>query len=140
MSEILAELRRVFDGAVKDPDGYRIAYGYDSTEKNYLVVKRTIIHSFVVGYVPGAKDLAILEVSGEPGEIEAAEPLYVTASTLRSAKKDLQRRYVIRTTDGDKVRFTVLPTVPRLLQAAYVLGVEQRDEAAAFAEYFDTLR
>ena len=53
MSEILAELRRVFDGAVKDPDGYRIVYGYDSVEKNYLVAKRTIIHSFVVGYVPG---------------------------------------------------------------------------------------
>ncbi|TDC46236.1 hypothetical protein E1212_27340 [Jiangella ureilytica] len=140
MNEILAELRQVFDGAVKDPDGYRIVHGYDSVEKNYLVAKRTIIHSFVVGYVPGAKELAILPVDGDDGALTAGEPLYVTPSTLRSAKKDLQRRYVIRTTDGATVRFTVLPKVPRLLQAAYVLGVEQRDEAAAFAEYFDTLR
>lgn len=140
MSDVLAELRHVFDGAVKDPDGYRIVYGYDAVEKNYVVVKRTIIHSFVVGYVPGTKDLAIVEVDGDPGALTAGQPLYVTADTLKSAKKDLQRRYVIRTTDGAKVRFTVLPKVPRLLQAAYVLDVEQRDEAAAFGEYFDTLR
>lgn len=136
----MAELRRVFDGVVKDPDGYRIVYGYDAVEKNYVVMKRTVVHSYVVGYVPGAKDLVIVEVAGDAGDLEAAEPLYVTAATLRSAKKDLQRRYVIRTTDGAKMRFTVLPKVPRLLQAAYVLDAEQRDEAAAFGEYFDTLR
>ncbi|PZF85427.1 hypothetical protein C1I92_04760 [Jiangella anatolica] len=136
----MTELRRVFDAAVKDPDGYRIVYGYDSVEKNYIVAKRTIIHSYVVGYVPGTKDLAIVEVVGDPGSLGALDPVYVTAANLQTAKKDLQRRYVVKTTDGAKVRFIVLPKVPKLLQAAYVLDVEQRDEAAAFGEYFDTLR
>lgn len=141
MSDFRAELRRVFAGAVDDPGRYRVVYahGYGAVEKEYLVAEHTI-HSFVVGYVPGAKELAIVPVYIDVGVPRTGEPLYVTLSTLRSARKDRQRRYVISTTDGAKVRFTVLPRVPRFSRIAYALGLKQRDEGSAFAEYFDTLR
>ncbi|WP_116951581.1 hypothetical protein [Jiangella endophytica] len=61
MSVFAAELRRLFDSAVTTPGRYRIVFGdgYGSVQNEYLVAEHTI-HSFVAGYVPGAKELAFV--------------------------------------------------------------------------------
>lgn len=138
--QLKAALHTAFDSVVENGTSYTKVYATEVKQKNFIVFRTTTISNFVVGFRPGQKDLVIVPVDENNGQVTAGGPLTITSSNLASVKKrDLQGRFVIKTTDGQTFRLTVIPSVPKLMAAAYQLPVDQKAEYDAFAEVRDQL-
>lgn len=138
--QMKAALHAAFDSVVQNGPSYTKVYATQMKQKNFIVFRMTTISNFVVGFRPGQKDLVIVPVDENKGQVTAGSPLTITSSNLASVKKrDLQGRFVIKTTDGQTFRLTVIPSVPKLMAAAYQLPVDQKAEYDAFATVRDQL-
>jgi hypothetical protein len=138
--EMKAALHTAFDAVVENGPTYTKVYATEVKQKNFIVFRTTTISNFVVGFRPGQTDLVIVPVDENNGQVTAGGPLTITSSNLASVKKrDLQGRFVIKTTDGQTFRLTVIPSVPKLMAAAYQLPVDQKAEYEAFAAVRDQL-
>ncbi|MFI9009205.1 hypothetical protein ACIGNX_18455 [Actinosynnema sp. NPDC053489] len=138
--ELKAGLRAVFDSVVEDGPSYTKVYAAEIRQKNFIVYRTTTVSNFVVGFRPGRTDLVVLPVDERDGSLIPGTPLAITDANRASVKKrDLQGRFVIKTTDGRTFRFTVIPSVPELLSIAYRLPVDQREEYEAFLAVRDAL-
>ena len=138
--EMKAALHAAFDGAVTDGPGYTKVYGAEIKQKNFIVFRTTTVSNFAVGFLPGQTDLVIVPLDEKNGAITAGTPLTITDANRASVKKrDLQGRFVIKTTDGRTFRLSILPSVPKLLAAAYQLPVDQKEEYEAFTTLRDAL-
>ncbi|TDV56573.1 hypothetical protein [Actinophytocola oryzae] len=138
--ELKAGMHAAFDSVVENGTSYTKVYASEIRQKNYIVFRSTTVSNFVVGFRPGRTDLVIVPVDEDKGSITAGTPLTITNENLASVKKrDLQGRFVIKTTDGRTFRLTVIPSVPKLMAAAYQLPVDQKDEYEAFTAVRDQL-
>jgi hypothetical protein len=138
--ELKAAMHAAFDAVVENGTSYTKVYATEIKQKNYVVFRRTTISNFVIGFRPGQTDLVIVPVDENNGSVTAGGPLSITSSNLASVKKrDLQGRFVIKTTDGQTFRLTVIPSVPKVMAAAYQLPVDQKAEYEAFTAVRDQL-
>jgi hypothetical protein len=130
-----AQIHALFDATVPDGAEYTKVYAAEIRTKNYLVFQRTTVANFAIGFKPGSTDLVILPLGTDQDALVAGEPIHVTDGNRRSVKKrDLQGRFVIETTDGQKFRLSVVPSVPKITSAFYQLPVDQKAEWDAFEE------
>jgi hypothetical protein len=138
--QLKASIHAAFDAAVADGTSYTKVYAAEIKQKNFIVFRTTTVSNFAVGFRPGRTDLVIVPVEEKNGTITAGTPLTITDANRASVKKrDLQGRFVIKTTDGQTFRLGILPSVPKLMAAAYQLPVDQKAEYEAFTALRDTL-
>jgi len=136
-----ASIHAAFDSVVPDGPSYTKVYAVEMKQKNYVVFRRTTISNFAIGFRPGRTDLVIVPLDENNGAVTAAgSPLTITDANRASVKKrDLQGRFVIKTTDGQTFRLTVMPSVPKITAAFYQLPVDQKAEYEAFVALRDSL-
>ena len=91
--------------------------------------------NYAVGFKPGSTDLVILPLDEQKGAITAGSPVTITDANRGEVKKrDLQGRFRVATTDGQKFRLAVIPSIPKIAAAWYQFPVEQKAEYVAFQE------
>jgi hypothetical protein len=138
--ELKAAMHAAFESVVQDGRTYTKVYAAEIKQRNYIVYQSTSVSNFVVGFRPGQTDLVIVPVDEKKGAVTAGSPLTITDENRASVKKrDLQGRFVIKTTAGQTFRLSVLPSVPKVLAAAYQLPVDQKAEYEAFVALRDSL-
>lgn len=138
--ELKAAIHSAFESVVADGASYTKVYATEVKQKNYIVFRTTTVSNFAVGFKPGRTDLVIVPIDEHGGAVTAGAPLTVTDANRASVKKrDLQGRTVIKTTDGQTFKLSVLPSVPKLMAAAYQLPVDQKAEYEAFVAVRDSL-
>jgi hypothetical protein len=138
--QMKAAIHAAFDSAVADGAGYTKVYAAEIRQKNYLVFRTTTVSNFAVGFRPGRTELVLVPLEEKNGTVTAGTPLTITDANRASVKKrDLQGRFVIKTTDGQTFRLSIIPSVTKLLAAAYQLPVEQKAEYEAFTALRDSL-
>ncbi|HEY0499178.1 MAG TPA: hypothetical protein VGD48_25770 [Kutzneria sp.] len=138
--ELKAAIHAAFESVVADGTSYTKVYASEMKQKNYIVFRTTTVSNFAVGFKPGRTELVIVPLDENKGVITAGTPLTVTDANRASVKRrDLQGRTVIKTTDGQTFKLSVLPSVPKLMAAAYQLPVEQKAEYEAFVAVRDTI-
>jgi len=135
--EIKMQLNSVFSRAVPESATYQTVYATWLQTKNYIIFQKQIVHNYIVGFRPSQKDMVILEINDDLEQLDA--PQFITQRNKQSVKKDFQQRYVIQAENLPKYKLTVMPSVPKMLTAAYMLPVEQKQEAAAFMEFMKTM-
>lgn len=136
-NEIKSQMHSLFNKQVPDASSYQIVYASYMQTKHYIIFQKQIMHNYIVGFRPEQKDMVILEINSDLEQVAA--PQYINQSNKQSVKKDFQQRYVVQATDLPKYKLSVLPSVPKMLAAAYMLPVEQKQEAAAFADFMKTM-
>jgi hypothetical protein len=136
---ILHELRLLFDGSVKGGAEYRLVYGYHMRQRNYIVYRSTIVTNYAIGYKPGTRQLVAVPVSGDPGRLVAGEPAFIDENNYAGKRRSLQGSTVLKTTDGGKMAFIVLPKVTKLMTIVYQLPVNQEQEYAYFDQFIKAL-
>ncbi|EOD67764.1 hypothetical protein [Amycolatopsis vancoresmycina] len=138
--QMKAAIHAAFDGAVDGGASYTKVYAAEIRQKNYLIFRTTSVANFALGFRPGQTDLVLVPLEEKNGTVTAGTPLTITDANRASVKKrDLQGRFVIKTTDGRTFRLSILPSVTKLLAAAYQLPVEQKAEYEAFTALRDSL-
>ncbi len=138
--QLKAAIHAAFDAAVADGTSYTKVYAAEIKQKNFIVFRTTTVSNFAVGFRPGQTDLVIVPLDEKNGAITAGTPLTITDANRASVKKrDLQGRFVIKTTDGQTFRLSIIPSVPKLLAAGYQLPVDQKEEYEAFTTLRDAL-
>ncbi|WP_284747559.1 hypothetical protein [Amycolatopsis sp. RTGN1] len=138
--ELKAAIHAAFDAAVADGTSYTKVYAAEIKQKNFIVFRTTTVSNFAVGFRPGQTDLVIVPLEEKSGTVTAGTPLTITDANRASVKKrDLQGRFVIKTTEGQSFKLSILPSVPKLLAASYQLPVEQKAEYEAFTTLRDAL-
>ncbi|CAG7646558.1 hypothetical protein [Actinacidiphila bryophytorum] len=131
--ELKAAIHAAFDATVPDGAGYTKVYASDMKQRNYIVFRSTTIYNYAVGFRPGSTDLVILPVDEDKGRITAGTPVTITDANRGAVKKrDLQGRFVISVSDGQRFRLTVIPSVPKIAAGFYQLPVDQKEEFEAF--------
>jgi len=135
-----AAIHAAFDSVVEDGRSYTKVYACEMKQKNFIVYRSTTISNFAVGFRPGRTDLIIVPLDENKGTVTAGTPLTITDANRASVKKrDLQGRFVIKTTDGQSFKLSVLPSVPKITAAFYQLPVDQKAEYEAFVALRDSL-
>jgi hypothetical protein len=138
--ELKAAMHAAFDTVVENGTSYTKVYATEVKQKNFIIFRTTTVSNFVVGFRPGQTDLVIVPVDENGGSVTAGSPLTITRDNLASVKKrDLQGRFVIKTNDGQTFRLAVIPSVPKVMAAAYQLPVDQKAEYEAFVAVRDQL-
>ncbi|MEU4254134.1 hypothetical protein AB0F15_42755 [Amycolatopsis sp. NPDC026612] len=138
--QMKAAIHAAFDSAVADGTSYTKVYAAEIRQKNYLVFRTTSVANFALGFKPGQTDLVLVPLEEKNGTVTAGTPLTINDANRASVKKrDLQGRFVIKTTDGRTFRLSIIPSVTKLLAATYQLPVEQKAEYEAFTALRDTL-
>ncbi|TDC64202.1 hypothetical protein [Streptomyces hainanensis] len=131
--ELKAAIHAAFDAAVPDGTSYTKVYASDMRQRNYIVFQSTKVYNYAVGFKPGGTELVVVPVDEDGGAVSAGTPVRITDANRGNVKKrDLQGRFHVATTDGQKFRLTVIPSVPKITAAFYQLPVEQREEFEAF--------
>ncbi|BAV05851.1 hypothetical protein SAMN05421788_10811 [Filimonas lacunae] len=134
---IKAQMQSLFSSAVPDANTYQTVYASYLQTKNYVIFQKQIVHNYIVGFRPAQKDMVILEINSDLEQIDA--PTFITQSNKPTVKKDFQQRYVIQAENLPKYKLSVMPVVSKLLASAYMLPVEQKQEAAAFTEFMKAM-
>jgi hypothetical protein len=138
--QLKAAIHDAFDTVVADGQTYTKVYAAEIKQKNYVIFRKTTVSNFAVGFRPGRTELVIVPIDENSGNVTAGSPLTITDANRASVKKrDLQGRFVIKTTDGQTFRLSVLPSVPKIMAAAYQLPVDQKPEYEAFTAVRDSL-
>jgi hypothetical protein len=138
--ELKAAIHAAFESVVEDGASYTKVYAAEIKQKNYVVFRKTTVSNFAVGFRPGRTDLVVVPIDEKNGAVTAGTPLTITDANRASVKKrDLQGRFVIKTTDGRAFRLNVIPSVPKLMAVAYQLPVDQKAEYEAFVTLRDSL-
>ena len=138
--ELKAAIHSAFDSVVEDGRSYTKVYAAEIKTQNFIVFRRTTVSNFAVGFRPGRTDLVIVPLDENTGRVTAATPLTITDANRASVKKrDLQGRFVIKTTDGQSFKLIVIPSVPKITAAFYQLPVDQKAEYEAFVALRDSL-
>jgi hypothetical protein len=138
--QLKAAIHAAFDSAVEGGAGYTKVYAAEIKQKNFIVFRTTTVSNFAVGFRPGQTDLVIVPLEEKSGTVTPGTPLTITDANRASVKKrDLQGRFVIKTTEGQSFKLSILPSVPKLLAAGYQLPVEQKAEYEAFTTLRDAL-
>ncbi|MFF3501803.1 hypothetical protein [Streptomyces sp. NPDC003247] len=133
--QLKAEIHAAFDAAVPDGAGYTKVYASDMKERNFIVYRSTTVYNYAVGFRPGSTELVIVPVDEDNGRVSAGTPVVITDANRGAVKKrDLQGRFHISTTDGQKFRLSVIPSVPKITAGFYQLPVDQKAEYDAFQE------
>jgi len=135
-----AAIHAAFDSVVPNGPSYTKVYGAEIKQQNFIVFRRTTISNFAIGFQPGRTDLVIVPLDENNGTVTAGSPLTITdANRAMVKKRDLQGRFVIKTTDGQTFKLSVIPSVPKITAAFYQLPVDQKAEYDAFVALRDTL-
>ncbi|MGW5743535.1 hypothetical protein [Amycolatopsis sp. NPDC003861] len=138
--QMKAAIHAAFDGAVEDGASYTKVYAAEIRQKNYLVFRTTSVANFALGFQPGQTDLVLVPLEEKNGTVTAGTPLTINDANRASVRKrDLQGRFVIKTTDGRTFRLSIIPSVAKLLAVSYQLPVEQKAEYEAFVALRDSL-
>jgi hypothetical protein len=138
--ELKAAIHAAFESVVVDGASYTKVYASEIKQKNYVVFRKTTVSNFAVGFKPGQTDLVVVPIDENNGTVTAGAPLTITDANRASVKKrDLQGRFVIKMTDGQTFRLSVIPSVPKLMAVAYQLPVDQKAEYEAFTALRDSL-
>ncbi|WP_307130793.1 hypothetical protein [Streptomyces aurantiacus] len=133
--QLKAEIHAAFDAAVPDGAGYTKVYASDMKERNFIVYRSTTVYNYAVGFRPGSTELVIVPVEESNGRVTAGTPVTISDANRGAAKKrDLQGRFHIATTDGQKFRLSIIPSVPKITAGFYQLPVDQKTEYEAFQE------
>jgi hypothetical protein len=132
-AELKAAIHAAFDAAVPDGASYTKVYASDMKQKNFIVFRSTTVYNYAVGFKPGDTEMVILPIDESDGKITPGTPVHITDGNRGATKKrDLQGRFVVSTTDGQKFRLSVVPSVPKISSAFYQLPVDQKEEYEAF--------
>ncbi|MBP2326594.1 hypothetical protein JOF56_006979 [Kibdelosporangium banguiense] len=138
--ELKAAMHAAFESVVGNGASYTKVYAAEIKQKNFIVFRTTTVSNFVVGFKPGGTDLVVVPVDEKNGTITPGVPLTITDANRASVKKrDLQGRFVLKTTDGQTFRLSIIPSVPKVLSIAYQLPVDQKAEYEAFVALRDAL-
>jgi hypothetical protein len=138
--ELKAALHAAFDAAVPNGTGYTKVYASDMKQRNYVVYRSTTVYNYAVGFRPGSTELVVVPVEENNGVITPGTPVTITDTNRAAVKKrDLQGRFHLSTTDGQKFRLTVIPSVPRITAGFYQLPVDQKEEYEAFQTVRDLI-
>ncbi|HTJ71828.1 MAG TPA: hypothetical protein VL551_30080 [Actinospica sp.] len=131
--EIKTAIHAAFDAAVPDGTSYTKVYASDMKQRNYIVYRSTTVYNYAVGFKPGSTELVIVPIDENKGAITTGAPVRITDENRGAVKKrDLQGRFQISTSDGQKFRLSVIPTIPKIAAAWYQFPVEQKSEYEAF--------
>jgi hypothetical protein len=138
--ELKAALHQAFDSVVDGGASYTKVYAAEIRQKNFIVLRTTTVANFVLGFRPGSTDLVVLPVDEKNDHIIPGTPFMITDANRASVKKrDMQGRFVLKTTDGQTLRLSIIPSVPKLMSMAYQLPVDQHAEYEAFVAVRDAL-
>ena len=133
--EIKSAIHAAFDATVPNGSEYTKVYASDMKQRNYIFFRTTTVYNYAVGFKPGGTELVILPLDEQKGSITAGSPVTITDANRGEVKKrDLQGRFRVATTDGQKFRLIVIPSVPKIAAGWYQLPVDQKDEFEAFQE------
>ncbi|SED59249.1 hypothetical protein SAMN04489727_8500 [Amycolatopsis tolypomycina] len=138
--QMKAAIHAAFDGAVEDGASYTKVYAAEIRQKNYLVFRTTSVANFALGFKPGQTEFVLVPLEEKNGTVTAGTPLTINDANRASVKKrDLQGRFVVKTTDGRTFRLSIIPSVAKILAVAYQLPIEQKAEYEAFVALRDSL-
>ncbi|MFP3089627.1 hypothetical protein LQZ21_04805 [Treponema sp. TIM-1] len=121
---------QAFGKKIQDPAPYTIAYGY--FYKTGIFVKK--ISNYAVGFSEALKEIIVIPISFDGDEV--GEAIRLKKDDIISAKFGLQGDLKIKSAllNGE-LRFIVPPYTPTTLESAYILPINQNEEAAAFRSF-----
>jgi hypothetical protein len=123
-------ITQAFGKRIKDTAPYTIAYGY------YIKhgIFRQTSSSYVIGFSEALKEIIVIPVNSDIDEVEDAVSL--KKEDITSAKFGLQGDLKIKSGKlKSELRFIVPPYTPTTLEDAYILPINQNEEAAAFKQF-----
>ncbi|WP_027344436.1 hypothetical protein [Hamadaea tsunoensis] len=133
--ELKAAIHAAFDQVVPDGAGYTKVYASDLKQKNFIVYRSTTVYNYAVGFKPGSTELVIVPIDEDGGRVTAGAPVTIGDGNRGAVRKrDLQGRFIVSTTDGQKFRLSVVPSIPKIAAAFYQLPVDQKAEYEAFQQ------
>jgi len=138
--ELKAAIHAAFDSVVENGASYTKVYAAEIRQKNFIVLRTTTVSNFALGFRPGSTDLVLVPLAEKNWAITPGTPLTISDANRAAVKKrDMQGRFVLKTTDGRTFRLSIIPSVPKILSVAYQLPVEQKAEYEAFVAVRDAL-
>jgi hypothetical protein len=143
-------IRQAFMKRIDDPAPYTIAYGYSMTD---VVFEKTLgevlgrilgailksitgqkVSSFVVAFSEKLKEIIVIPINSDVDE--AGDAIRLRKDDISSAKFGLEGYIKIKSdTLGKELRFIVPPYTPTTLENAYILLINQNEEAGAFKNF-----
>jgi hypothetical protein len=146
-------VRQAFMKRIADPAPYTIAYGYSM---NDVVLENTVgealgrilgsilrsitgqkTSNFVVAFSEDLKELIVIPINSDADEV--GDAIRLRKDDISSAKFGAQGDIKIKSgTLGIELRFTVPSYTPTTLESAYILPLNQKEEAAAFINFIKT--
>jgi hypothetical protein len=124
-----------FGKQIKDTAPYTVAYGYYI--KSGIFGQKS--SSYVIGFSEALKEIIIIPVNSDVDETGTA--ISLKKDDIISAKFGFQGDLKIKSGKlKEELRFIVPPYTPTTLEDAYILPINQHEEAAAFKRFVkDTL-
>jgi hypothetical protein len=123
-------ITRAFGKRIKDTAPYTIAYGYYI--KSGIFGQKS--SSYVIGFSEALKEIIVIPVNSDVDEVGNAVSL--KKDDIISAKFGLQGDLKIRSGKlNGELRFIVPPYTPTTLENAYILPINQNEEADAFKRF-----
>jgi hypothetical protein len=123
-------ITRAFGKRIKDTAPYTIAYGYYI--KSGIFGQKS--SSYVIGFSEELKKIIVIPVNSDADEAGSAVSL--KKDDIISAKFGLQGDLKIKSGKlKGELRFIVPPYTPTTLENAYILPINQNEEAEAFKRF-----
>jgi hypothetical protein len=123
-------ITRAFGERIKDTASYTVAYGYYI--KNGIFGQKS--SSYVIGFSEALKEIIVIPVNSDVDEVGNAVSL--KKDDVISAKFGLQGDLRIKSGKlKEELRFIVPSYTPTTLESAYILPINQHEEADAFKRF-----
>ncbi|MDR1222741.1 MAG: hypothetical protein LBL07_07690 [Tannerella sp.] len=116
---------------IRDAAPYTVAYGY-YIKSGFFGQKSS---SYVIGFSEALKELIVIPVNSDVDE--AGDAVSLTKEDVTSAKFGFQGDLKIKSGKllKGELRVTVPPYTPTTLEDAYILPINQQEDAAAFKRF-----
>jgi hypothetical protein len=123
-------ITQAFGQRIKDTAPYTIAYGYYI--KSGIFGQKS--SSYVIGFSEALKEIIVIPVNSDVDEAGSAVSL--KKDDIISARFGLQGDLRIKSGKLDReLRFIVPPYTPTTLESAFILPINQHEEADAFKRF-----
>jgi hypothetical protein len=123
-------ITRAFGERIKDTAPYTVAYGYYI--KSGIFGQKS--SSYVIGFSEALKEIIVIPVNSDVDEV--GDALSLKKDDIISAKFGLQGDLRIKSGKlNEELRFIVPPYTPTTLESAYILPINQHEEADAFKRF-----
>ncbi|MDR0652549.1 MAG: hypothetical protein LBG12_04485 [Synergistaceae bacterium] len=126
-------ITQAFGKRIQDTAPYTIAYGY-YIKSGFLGIFGQKSSSYVIGFSEARKEIIVIPVNSDVDEV--GDAIILKKDDIISVKFGLQGDLKIKSGKlNEELRLIVPPYTPTTLEDAYILPINQHEEAEAFKRF-----